>query len=218
MTPTPGKDPDWEIFHKWVHGQDQDITDLIQRHQRRLMYIIQILRREHPTEDHEEILQETWEKAFRYAQSKEIRNVTGKFSGWIGTIAANTAKDRTRKERHQPRTVQLSGNDPDDPPPIDNIPKPDSLHQDELVEESELLQSYLNCLKTMTQHFRIVWTMLFEERIPTSKIAERIGLGTCQAVQYRFKQGAIQMENCLKGHGWEIKDIYKYTIEGVPGR
>ena len=96
---------DEDLVLKCLNGSDGDFNELIRRYRKKLYLFI--YHRAGNNEDTEDIIQETFLKAFRHLSSYDPK---WNFSTWIYTIAARTASSHFRYENVRKREpmVQLN--------------------------------------------------------------------------------------------------------------
>jgi RNA polymerase sigma-70 factor (ECF subfamily) len=100
---TPSIDPDWPLVRALQGGDEDALTELIQKYQQPLFrFICRYLGDEETARD---ILQETFVRLYFNARKFKPR---AKFSTWLHAIAANLCRDQSRSKQYRKARATIS--------------------------------------------------------------------------------------------------------------
>lgn len=137
----------------------------------------------------ENLLQETFLKAFRYWHTYDPSR---RFSGWLFGIAGNLYRDWLQDEPRHSGAAAIAAHRPDDPA----LPTPE-----ETVLEHSAQQALRNALDTLPEKFRIVLVMKHYRQMRYRDIAQELGLNE-GTVKSRMNTAASLLREKLRREGW----------------
>jgi len=131
-------------------------------------------------QDAEDVVQETFLKAFRRLHQFEER---ASFGSWVHSIAVHTACDLLRRRRTQPTPAAPSAEDAD---PFDATPAPDPL-PDRLLQSREVQDHVGRALEHLSRRERAAFVLRHFEQMTTREIAAALGMDEGTAKQSVFR-------------------------------
>jgi RNA polymerase sigma-70 factor, ECF subfamily len=131
-------------------------------------------------EDAEDVVQETFLKAFRRLDQYEER---ASFGSWLHPIAVRTACDLLRRRRAQPARVEIAADAPD---PLDAAPAPDPS-PDRLLEGREVHDHLGRALERLSRRERAAFVLRHFEQMSTREIAAALGMDEGTVKQSVFR-------------------------------
>jgi RNA polymerase sigma-70 factor (ECF subfamily) len=171
-------------------GDVEAFAELIRRYERRIYRMARQITQ--IDEDAEDVLQETFLKAFEHIGSFQGQS---KFYTWITRIAVNESLMKLRK-RKSDRTVSLDENiETDEEPIVREIAVWDSDPETKYSQEElrEILNKAIEGLKPI---FRTVFILRDVEDLSTEETAEILGLSIA-AVKSRLLRARLQLREKL---------------------
>lgn len=139
-------------------------------------------------EDAQDITQEVFIKAYR-----QLPNFRGesKFSVWLYKMTYNLAIDYIRKRTRSAKTIPLTYPDEDNTPL--EIPSPDELPEESILRE-ELRRNIDDCIGTLSEDHRAVFTMREVAGLSYAEIAESLVIseGTVKSRLARARQNLVK--------------------------
>jgi RNA polymerase sigma-70 factor (ECF subfamily) len=169
------EDSDLAAIARAQAGDADGFRTLVERHSRsvfRLAY-----RMTGNRQDAEDVVQETFLRAFRQLPAFEARCA---FSSWVYRIAANYALDliRSRRRRQEPGTPE--------PDPLGSLPAADP-QPDRLVFSGEVRRRVEYAMSLLTGQERAAFVMRHHEGLATEEIGEMLGIGAGAAKHAVFR-------------------------------
>lgn len=149
-------------------GDSSAFRVLVDRHSRavfRLAY-----RMTGSREDAEDIVQETFMRAYRQIRTFEAQAAMGT---WIYRIAANCAVDLLRRRKRQPLCVEPGDRDGSG---AEDVADPNSLTADRLAQSAEIRRRVRDALGLLSPSERIAFVMRHQEGQPIEEIARTMGI------------------------------------------
>jgi RNA polymerase sigma-70 factor (ECF subfamily) len=181
---------DLALVHATKNGDIAAFEELVRRYDRKLLRIASNITRNR--EDAEEVVQETFLKAYRHLDQFQGN---AKFSTWLTRIALNQSLARLRKQ-HGAKAVSLNGEIQFDGEvlPIDVAdwaPNPEERYR-----SSELRQILTKTLQELRPALRVVFVLRDVEGFSTSETAESLGL-TQVSVKARLFRARLELRERL---------------------
>jgi RNA polymerase sigma-70 factor, ECF subfamily len=187
---TETADDDLTLVHASKHGDVPAFEKLVERYDRKLLRIAQNLM--HNREDAEEVVQETFLKAFQHLD--QFRG-DAKFSTWLIRIAMNQALMMLRKLRSGKEvSIDKDFQSKEDNLPIDVAdwaPNPEELYR-----AAELREILRNRLKQLHPRLRVVFVLRDIEALSVQQTAEALNLSVA-AVKARSWRARSQLRELL---------------------
>lgn len=184
-----GRPQESELVERARQGDLQAFSELINRYERKIFRLARHITQN--DEDAEDVLQETFLKAFTHLDGFQAQS---KFYTWVVRIAVNEALMKLRK-RKSDRTVSLDESIETEEEPIvreiavwDNPEK-----QYTQAEMREILDKAVNSLKPI---FRVVFVLRDIEELSTEETAETLGLSIA-AVKSRLLRARLELREKL---------------------
>ena len=148
---------DEQLASQAAAGSRPAYDELILRYSRRLFHFLRS--RSLPDEDIEDLVQETFLKAYRNIGRFDPRR---RFSTWLFTIAVRLSVSRRRSERERPLRLDPKGPEHPSPGP------PESLALKEKAQEIKNVWSIAHGLKPV--EYQVLW-LRYAEEMPVKEIA-----------------------------------------------
>ena len=165
-------------------GDEAALSQAFEQYRRRLAVLIHFKLDHRESADVEDVLQETYLKAFRSLDGFEYRS-PGSFLRWLSSIADSVIVDRARyrgRERRAGDEVPFrSESNPLGPEPAD------TKTPSRLFAQEEALQRLLGRLASLPEHYRAVILMAKIEGLTTAEMAERLGKSRDEVAQLVFR-------------------------------
>jgi RNA polymerase sigma-70 factor (ECF subfamily) len=182
---------DLDLVHASKNGDVAAFEELVKRYDRKLFRIAQHVT--HNREDSEDVVQETFLKAFQHLG--EFRE-TSQFSTWLIRITLNQALMKLRKQRRAIREVSLEEHfqAEGDMLPMevtDWAPNPEQLYS-----ASELRNILIKALKELRPILRAVFVLRDVEGLSIAQTAEVLNLSHA-AVKARLWRARLQLRERL---------------------
>ena len=142
-------------------------------------------------EDAEEVLLDVYLKAWKNAAAYSEKR--GSVQAWLVTMARNSAIDRIRQHRAQPRTVLLEFDESFDPPAREQSPETLSL-------EEQKRRRIRTVVAQLPEEQRDALELAFFGGLTHQELAERLGepLGT---IKSRIRMGLMRLRTLLEEAG-----------------
>lgn len=181
---------DLALVHATNNGDMAAFEELVRRYDRKLLRIALNITRNR--EDAEEVVQETFLRAYRHLNQFQG---TAKFSTWLTRIALNQSLARLRKQ-HGAKAISLDGEVQFDGEvlPIDVAdwaPNPEERYR-----ASELRQILTKTMRELRPALRVVFVLRDVEGFSTSETAEALGL-TQVSVKARLFRARLELRERL---------------------
>jgi RNA polymerase sigma-70 factor, ECF subfamily len=198
-------DGDLVLVHASKNGDTAAFEEIVKRYDRRLLRIAQNLM--HNREDAEEVVQETFLKAFRHLDQFRA---DAKFSTWLIRIAVNQSLTMLRKLRSAKEvSIDRDCQSGEDNLPIDLsdwAPNPEELYR-----AAELREILRDKLRQLHPRLRMAFVLRDIEGLSVEQTAEALNLSV-GAVMARAWRARIQLRERLskyfrRKHGGEIRGI-----------
>jgi RNA polymerase sigma-70 factor (ECF subfamily) len=182
---------DLDLVHASKNGDVAAFEELVKRYDRKLFRIAQHVT--HNREDSEDVVQETFLKAFQHLG--EFRE-DSKVSTWLIRITLNQALTKLRKQRRAIREVSLeedfqTGEDTLPMEVTDWAPNPEQLYR-----ASELRDILIKALRELRPILRAVLVLRDVEGLSIAETAEVLNLSPA-AVKARLWRGRLQLRERL---------------------
>jgi len=161
-------------------GDEEAFRGLVERHSTALFRLAYRMTGNEP--DAEDIVQETFLKAFRQLRQFEDRAC---FGSWLHRIAANCAFDLWRRRQGRaaaggPRPIREEGHD------MNTIPAPHPA-PDRLVHSAEVQNQVRAALGRLSEQERAAFVLRHFEQMSTREIADVLGLDESAVKQSVFR-------------------------------
>ena len=158
----------------------------------------------------EDAVQDAFISAFR--KLKSFRG--GSFKAWLLRIVTNACYDELRRQKRRPM-VPLQPSDADD----EEIESPSWLEDpgetpEETALREELSNAIQNCLNSLDHDFRIVVVLVDIQGMDYAEAAEtaKTPLGT---IKSRLARARIRLQDCLRGFGELLPEIFRFEGERI---
>ncbi|GIU75187.1 MAG: RNA polymerase sigma factor [Bryobacteraceae bacterium] len=179
-----------DLVERAKAGDMEAFSELVRRYERRIYRMARQITQN--DEDAEDVLQESFLKAFEHLDSFQGQS---KFYTWVTRIAVNESLMKLRK-RKSDRTVSLDENiETDEEPIVREIAvwedTPESKYSQE--ELRQILDAAISSLKPI---FRTVFILRDVEELSTEETAEVLGLSIA-AVKSRLLRARLQLREKL---------------------
>jgi RNA polymerase sigma-70 factor (ECF subfamily) len=185
-----GTSPEAVLVESARQGDLEAFSQLINRYERKIFRLARNITQN--DEDAEDVLQETFLKAFSHLDGFQGQS---KFYTWIVRIAVNEALMKLRK-RKSDRTVSLdeSIESDEEQPIVREIAVWDNPEQQYTqAEMREILDKAINSLKPI---FRVVFVLRDIDELSTEETAETLGLSVA-AVKSRLLRARLELREKL---------------------
>ena len=172
------------LLEKARNGDETALSQAFEQYRRRLAVLIHFKLDPRESADVDDVLQETYLKAFRALDGFDYRS-PGSFLRWLSSIADSVIVDRARyrnRERRAGEEVPFrSESNPLGPDPAD------SRTPSRLFAQEEAVQRLLGRLAALPHQHREVILMAKIEGLTTAEIAERLGKSRDEVAQLVFR-------------------------------
>ena len=172
------------LLEKARNGDEDALSRAFEQYRRRLAVLIHFKLDPRESADAEDVLQETYLRAFRAVDRFEYQS-PGSFLRWLSSIADSVIVDRVRyrgRERRAGEEVPFrSESNPLGPEPRD------SRTPSRLFAQEEALQRLLGRLAALPPHYRDAILMAKIEGLTTAEMAERLGRSRDEVAQLVFR-------------------------------
>jgi RNA polymerase sigma-70 factor (ECF subfamily) len=189
-----------DLVERAKAGDMEAFAELVRRYERRIYRMARQITQN--DEDAEDVLQESFLKAFEHLDSFQGQS---KFYTWVTRIAVNESLMKLRK-RKSDRTVSLDENiETDEEPIVREIAVWDDTPESKYSQE-ELRQILDRAIDSLKPIFRTVFILRDVEELSTEETAEVLGLSVA-AVKSRLLRARLQLREKLtrvfkrKGNG-----------------
>lgn len=189
-----------DLVERAKAGDMEAFAELVRRYERRIYRMARQITQN--DEDAEDVLQESFLKAFEHLDSFQGQS---KFYTWVTRIAVNESLMKLRK-RKSDRTVSLDENiETDEEPIVREIAVWDDTPESKYSQE-ELRQILDRAIDSLKPIFRTVFILRDVEELSTEETAEVLGLSVA-AVKSRLLRARLQLRERLtrvfkrKGNG-----------------
>jgi RNA polymerase sigma-70 factor (ECF subfamily) len=179
-----------DLVERAKAGDMEAFAELVRRYERRIYRMARQITQN--DEDAEDVLQESFLKAFEHLDSFQGQS---KFYTWVTRIAVNESLMKLRK-RKSDRTVSLDENiETDEEPIVREIAVWDDTPESKYSQEElrEILDRAIDSLKPI---FRTVFILRDVEEMSTEETAEVLGLSVA-AVKSRLLRARLQLRERL---------------------
>lgn len=179
-----------DLVERAKAGDMEAFAELVRRYERRIYRMARQITQN--DEDAEDVLQESFLKAFEHLDSFQGQS---KFYTWVTRIAVNESLMKLRK-RKSDRTVSLDENiETDEEPIVREIAVWDDTPESKYSQEElrQILDSAISSLKPI---FRTVFILRDVEELSTEETAEILGLSIA-AVKSRLLRARLQLREKL---------------------
>lgn len=173
---------DADLVRRCLSGDQRACRDLVRRYERPVYSVLmRVVRR---SEDAEDLVQETFVKAFRALERYDPER---SFAAWIFTIASRLAIDHYRRRRIQ--TVSLNVTDPGSGEERTMDVEDKGLKPDEVTSYAEEEARTASLIDSLPEHYRIVVLLRHQQDLSYEEIAEALNLplGTVKARIHRAR-------------------------------
>jgi RNA polymerase sigma-70 factor (ECF subfamily) len=200
LATTEAASDDLALVHAVKNGDVSAFEELVKRYDARLVRIAQNIT--HNREDAEDVVQETFLKAFQHLAGFQENS---KFSTWLIRIAMNQSLMKLRK-RHPGREVSLDNgfqSEEEDHLPIDVAdwaPNPEELYR-----AGELQEILRKTLQGLGAGLRAVFVLRDIEGLSLEQTAEVLGL-SLPAVKARSLRARLQLRERLSRYFKKVED------------
>lgn len=172
------------LLEKARSGDEAALSRAFEQYRRRLSVLIHFKLDPRESADAEDVVQETYLRAFRALDGFEYRS-PGSFLHWLSSIADSVIVDRARyrsRERRAGEEVPFrSESNPLGPEPAD------TRTPSRLFAQEEAMQRLLGRLAALPDHYREVILMAKIEGLTTVEMAERLGKSRDEVAQLVFR-------------------------------
>jgi RNA polymerase sigma-70 factor (ECF subfamily) len=179
-----------DLVERAKAGDMEAFAELVRRYERRIYRMARQITQN--DEDAEDVLQESFLKAFEHLDSFQGQS---KFYTWVTRIAVNESLMKLRK-RKSDRTVSLDENiETDEEPIVREIAVWDDTPESKYSQEElrQILDAAISSLKPI---FRTVFILRDVEELSTEETAEILGLSIA-AVKSRLLRARLQLREKL---------------------
>ena len=172
------------LLEKARTGDEAALSQAFEQYRRRLAVLIHFKLDPRDSADVEDVLQETYLKAFRALDGFEYRSPES-FLRWLSSIADSVIVDRARYQGRERRAGEeipfRSESNPLGPEPAD------TKTPSRLFAQEEALQRLLARLAALPDQYREVILMAKIEGLTTAEVAERLGKSRDEVAQLVFR-------------------------------
>jgi RNA polymerase sigma-70 factor, ECF subfamily len=201
---------DEQLVHRVQQGDAEAFGPLVQRHQRTVYWMIEGIL--HNQADSEEVLQETFLKAFEHIGSFRGES---RFATWLIRIAINEARMRQRKYR--PGLYESLDEEPAD---HDDF-RPRELsdwrpNPEEIWAKEELAALLRRAIQSLAPIYRQVFLLRDVEHHSTEETAAALGI-TVPAAKTRLLRARLMVREFLAPH-FKIVGHERGETQALPGR
>lgn len=200
---TPVSAGEGDLVERAKAGDMEAFAELVRRYERRIYRMARQITQN--DEDAEDVLQESFLKAFEHLDSFQGQS---KFYTWVTRIAVNESLMKLRK-RKSDRTVSLDENiETDEEPIVREIAVWDDTPESKYSQEElrEILERAIDSLKPI---FRTVFILRDVEEMSTEETAEVLGLSVA-AVKSRLLRARLQLRE-------RLTRVFKRKGDGIFG-
>ena len=200
---TPVSAGEGDLVERAKAGDMEAFAELVRRYERRIYRMARQITQN--DEDAEDVLQESFLKAFEHLDSFQGQS---KFYTWVTRIAVNESLMKLRK-RKSDRTVSLDENiETDEEPIVREIAVWDDTPESKYSQEElrEILDRAIDSLKPI---FRTVFILRDVEEMSTEETAEVLGLSVA-AVKSRLLRARLQLRE-------RLTRVFKRKGDGIFG-
>ncbi len=200
---TPVSAGEGDLVERAQSGDMEAFAELVRRYERRIYRMARQITQN--DEDAEDVLQESFLKAFQHLDSFQGQS---KFYTWVTRIAVNESLMKLRK-RKSDRTVSLDENiETDEEPIVREIAVWDDTPESKYSQE-ELRQILDKAIESLKPIFRTVFILRDVEELSTEETAEVLGLSIA-AVKSRLLRARLQLRE-------RLTRIFKRKGDGIFG-
>jgi len=200
---TPVSAGEGDLVERAQAGDMEAFAELVRRYERRIYRMARQITQN--DEDAEDVLQESFLKAFQHLDSFQGQS---KFYTWVTRIAVNESLMKLRK-RKSDRTVSLDENiETDEEPIVREIAVWDDTPESKYSQE-ELRQILDKAIESLKPIFRTVFILRDVEELSTEETAEVLGLSIA-AVKSRLLRARLQL-------GERLTRVFKRKGDGIFG-
>ncbi|MBO4288732.1 MAG: RNA polymerase sigma factor, partial [Lachnospiraceae bacterium] len=157
-----------------------------------------------------DIVQDSYMKAFAHLDSFQGGE---KFTAWMKTIAANTARDWLKKQRPMLFSELNAGEDMDEPAEARFVDERNENLPEWVIEQEETKRLLREILETLPEDQRAAIGMFYYEELSVKDIAAAMGC-TESAVKSRLMYGRKKVEKEVRA--LEKKGTKLYGLAGIP--
>ena len=184
-------DPDERLVQRYLEGEANAFTQLVERHERRIYNVC--LRILGDREDALDASQETFLTVLR--KLPQFRGESA-FSTWLHRVAVNACYDSLRKRKRNP-LLRLASDEGNDPLPEPGPSAPD--HADAVAGQIDVVQA----LAQIPQDYRIALILADVRDLPYEEISKALDVpvGT---VKSRVHRGRVALARAM---GLESQDV-----------
>jgi RNA polymerase sigma-70 factor (ECF subfamily) len=172
------------LLEKARNGDEDALSRAFEQYRRRLAVLIHFKLDPRESADAEDVLQETYLRAFRAVDRFEYQS-PGSFLRWLSSIADSVIVDRVRyrgRERRAGEEVPFrSESNPLGPEPRD------SRTPSRLFAQEEAIERLLGRLAALPPQYRDAILMAKVEGMTTAEMAERLGKSRDEVAQLVFR-------------------------------
>ncbi|GAB1352021.1 RNA polymerase sigma factor RpoE [Erysipelotrichia bacterium] len=175
---------DIELVKKVLTGEIEYFSELVERYEK--LVFSYLLSRLNDIQEVEDIVQDTFVKAFRHLASYDCER---KFAGWLVTISRNLLIDSRRKAGRNIASTDL----------VTDVLLSDSLketnaHPPEIIIRRERFRQIVNMIQELSEDLRTPFLLRVVNELPYQEIAEILNL-PLQTVKNRiFKARGVLRE------------------------
>jgi RNA polymerase sigma-70 factor (ECF subfamily) len=192
-----------DLVERAKAGDMEAFAELVRRYERRIYRMARQITQN--DEDAEDVLQESFLKAFEHLDSFQGQS---KFYTWVTRIAVNESLMKLRK-RKSDRTVSLDENiETDEEPIVREIAVWDDTPESKYSQE-ELRQILDRAIDSLKPIFRTVFILRDVEELSTEETAEMLGLSVA-AVKSRLLRARLQLRE-------RLTRVFKRKGDGIFG-
>lgn len=200
---TPVSAGEGDLVERAQSGDMEAFAELVRRYERRIYRMARQITQN--DEDAEDVLQESFLKAFQHLDSFQGQS---KFYTWVTRIAVNESLMKLRK-RKSDRTVSLDENiETDEEPIVREIAVWDDTPESKYSQE-ELRQILDKAIESLKPIFRTVFVLRDVEELSTEETAEVLGLSVA-AVKSRLLRARLQLRE-------RLTRVFKRKGDGIFG-
>lgn len=200
---TPVSAGEGDLVDRAKTGDMAAFAELVRRYERRIYRMARQITQN--DEDAEDVLQESFLKAFEHLDSFQGQS---KFYTWVTRIAVNESLMKLRK-RKSDRTVSLDENiETDEEPIVREIAVWDDTPESKYSQE-ELRQILERAIDSLKPIFRTVFILRDVEELSTEETAEVLGLSVA-AVKSRLLRARLQLRE-------RLTRVFKRKGDGIFG-
>jgi RNA polymerase sigma-70 factor (ECF subfamily) len=192
-----------DLVERAKAGDMEAFAELVRRYERRIYRMARQITQN--DEDAEDVLQESFLKAFEHLDSFQGQS---KFYTWVTRIAVNESLMKLRKRKSN-RTVSLDENiETDEEPIVREIAVWDDTPESKYSQE-ELRQILDRAIDSLKPIFRTVFILRDVEELSTEETAEVLGLSVA-AVKSRLLRARLQLRE-------RLTRVFKRKGDGIFG-